>query len=188
MMHFANMSSARAFGVAFVIDDESIALIGGQTHGNAKVQPNTFDVYTKASGFQALNGSSEVLPKEIEYPCLVTFQNQEEMYMIANSTTPKRSFFVQINKRTLNSQTLQPPPIDVERFSCTGQYLQNLSTLAVIVSAIKTKGYFYTQVYTQNTGRWTVLKELLATPRYFILLCDYVDRPSKQTSLINVHA
>ena len=172
MVHFANMSSARSFGVAFVIDDKSIALIGGETHGNPEVHPNTFDVHREASGFQAINGSSGVLPKEIEYPCLVTFQNQEEMYMIANSTTPKKSFYVQINKRTLNIQTLQSPPINVERFSCTGQYLQNISTLAVVVSAIKTKGYFYTQVYTPDTDRWTVLKELLATPRYLILRSD----------------
>lgn len=164
-MHFAIMSSFRSFGVAFVIDTKSFALIGGNTEGNSKVGSNTFDVYTKASGFQTSNGSPGVLPQHIENPCLVTFPNEEEMYLVANNYKIN-SFLALINRRTLNVKMLQSPPLLVEEhFSCAGQILQNMTNPVIIISEIIADGYFATQVFNPKTNRWTVLQKQLAPLR-----------------------
>lgn len=165
MQYYANMTSARSHGVAFAMDHQTFVLIGGITHGSSEIRNNTFDVYTKDWGFRPKSDSSGVLPNEIEFPCLVEFQSQEEMYMVANSTSNKTSFFIRLNRQTLQSQILPSPPINVLTFSCAGQYLQKRKTQAVIVSKINSEGFFVTQVFTLNTGRWTVFQEKLATTR-----------------------
>ena len=165
MVHFANMSSARSFGAAFVIDDESMALIGGQTHGSTGVQPNTFDVYTQGSGFQAINRSTDDLPQEMENPCLVTFRNQDDMFLIATSFMAEKTLFVQINRQTLKSQVLGSPPKNVGSYSCAGYHLQGLTSPSVILSSMHNTSRFFIQVYTPDTRRWTVLQEKPATKR-----------------------
>ena len=94
MKHLANLTLQRIFGGGFAIDDQSFAIIGG----NSDSHSNVFELF-KTMEFSTKNST---LPLQVHFPCFATTPNMDVSFLAA-LTNDKRSFLAEISKSTLGS-------------------------------------------------------------------------------------
>ena len=150
MKYLANLTWPRIYGGGFAIDDESFAIIGG----NSEAPSNVFDVF-KSKKFETKNST---LPQQVIYPCFATTPNLDVVFLAALTNDKNLSFLAEIDKSTLESRIFPYPPRRMgRRFSCTLHQQKDMRTTVLVTTVNDKRELFYSQFLNVGSNRWTVM-------------------------------
>ena len=79
-------------------------------------------------------------------------------------TKKEQPFFAKVDKITLESQILAPPPRYFELCACSLVCLRHLTPVVIITTVNSDKGFLISQVYSTANNKWTVQTNLRLSP------------------------
>ena len=163
MHFFVNLSIPRSDGEVVHMDDDSFAIIGGDVPGETE-RSNMYDIY-RDSKFTLKRSD---LPEEVRKPCIASVTGIEYAYLVAVSLKEGIPFFAEIERKTLKSQLLPPPPkYSPIAFTCSLLCLKDHTPVVVLMSVAKTNGQsLLMQVFNTYIGKWTVFTDLKFPDNY----------------------